>query len=200
MKYFLFDIGNVLANFDFQILLQAYADDSGRPLAPQSDLDEAIYIQVETGELSESAYVEYLNTSKGLDWSVGNLAEVWQRIFTINPVGRGLYEQAIRTGVPVYTLSNIAQYHVDALEKNWSGFLEEATGLFMSYQMGVRKPDPQIYTMVLDQLDVDGEQCFFIDDLLENVEAARAVGIQAHQFIPANYAAVRKAADAFFGG
>jgi HAD superfamily hydrolase (TIGR01509 family) len=69
----------------------------------------------------------------------------------------------------------------------------------MSYKMGVRKPDPRIYEMVLAELGVSGDQCFFIDDLADNIAEARRAGIQAHHFVPENYTAVEKAAHEFFG-
>lgn len=198
MKYFLFDIGNVLANFNFQHLLQAYADHSGRPVGPQTDEDESMYVQVEKGLLSEAEYVAYLNQRKGLNWTVDHLHLVWQDIFSINERGRALFEKAASNGEAVYTLSNIADYHIRALENNWNGFFEPATGLFMSYKIGVRKPDPRIYQFVLNELGTTGDQCFFIDDLQENVEAARHAGIQAHRFVPETYDDVEQAASEFF--
>lgn len=198
MKYFLFDIGNVLTNFDFQMLLQAYADDSGRPLEPHSEQDQKWFDLVEKGLISVADYVEYLNEAKGLSWTTDDLTATWSKIFSINPVGRGLFERAVEEGVAVYTLSNIAPYHVDAIENNWDGFFDDATGLFMSYKMGVRKPDPSIYRMALEYLGADGSQCFFIDDMPENVAAARAEGINAHHFIPENHRAIEESAAAFF--
>lgn len=199
MNYFLFDIGNVLTNFDFPMLLQAYADGAGRPLGPHTDQDQQMYDRVEKGLIDDAEYVEYLNEAKGLSWTTDDLAAVWQNIFTINETGRGLFEKAVNAGVPVYTLSNIAQYHVDAIEKNWAGFFDDASGLFMSYKMGVRKPDPAIYRQALDELGAAGKDCFFIDDLSENVAAAREAGINAHQFIPENHAMIEQAAAEFFG-
>ncbi len=198
MNYFLFDIGNVLTNFDFPKLLQAYADGAGRPLEPHSERDEFMYDRVEKGLISNADYVDYLNEAKGLAWSVDDLSAVWQTIFSVNQSGRGLFEKAVQAAVPVYTLSNIAGYHVDAIEANWPGFFEPASGLFLSYQIGVRKPDPAIYHHALEQLGVDGSHCFFVDDLAENVSAARALGIHAHHFVPENYAKIEDEAAAFF--
>lgn len=199
MKYFLFDIGNVLANFEFQQLLEVYAEHAGRPLGPQTDLDEEMYVKVEKGLLTEEDYVAYLNEAKGLNWTTDNLHEVWQEIFSLNDAGVGLFKKAMASDAAVYTLSNIAHYHIRAIEKNWSGFFDDVTGLFVSYKMGVRKPDPRIYEMVLEELGVPGDQCFFIDDLPENIAEARAAGIQAHHFVPETYAAVEQAAHEFFG-
>ncbi|QBG47420.1 HAD family phosphatase [Verrucomicrobia bacterium S94] len=199
MKTFLFDIGNVLTNFDFQQLLQAYSEHSGRPLEPQSDMDEEMYVKVEKGQLSEEDYVAYLNEAKGLNWTTENLHRIWQEMFWLNEAGNRLFNKAKASEARVYTLSNIADYHIRAIENNWNGFFEGTTGLFMSYRMGVRKPDPRIYEMVLEELGVPGEQCFFIDDLAENVAAAREQGIEAYQFIPENYEEIERKAYEFFG-
>lgn len=195
-KYFLFDIGNVLTDFDFQMLLEAYAN--GGEVEPLTERDLDIYDQVERGVMSDEHYVDYLNTTKGLSWTVDDMTELWCRMFSINKTGRSLFDQATKAGVSVYTLSNISKYHMDAIERNWKGFFDAATGLFLSYQIGSRKPHPDIYRHALTELGAKGDQCFFIDDLAENIEAARAVGINAYHFIPENHEAIHEAANAFF--
>ena len=198
-KYFIFDIGNVLVNFDFQVLLQQIAADSGTPVEQPTERDLEMHHAVEEGVISDQEFVDYLNESKGLSWTVDTLIGVWQKMFTVNQTGYGLFKEAIARGLPVYTLSNIAEHHIEAIERNWPGFFDGATGLFLSYQVGARKPNAEIYQHMLENLGVRGEQCLFLDDLERNTEAARAAGIQALQFIPENYAATREAVDAFFG-
>ena len=198
-KYFIFDIGNVLVDFDFQVLLQQIADDSGTPVEQPTERDLDMHHAVEEGVISDQAFVDYLNEAKGLSWTVDTLIGVWQKMFTVNQTGYGMFREAIARGLPVYTLSNIAEHHIEAIERNWPGFFDGATGLFLSYQVGARKPNAEIYRHMLDDLGVKGEQCLFLDDLAKNVEAARAAGTQAHQFIPENHAAIRKAVEAFFG-
>ena len=198
-KYFIFDIGNVLVDFDFPILLRQIAEDSGLPVEPPTERDLEMHHAVEEGVISDQEFVDYLNEAKGLVWTVDTLIGVWQKMFTVNPTGCGLFRDAIARGLPVYTLSNIAEHHVEAIERNWPGFFDGATGLFLSYEIGTRKPDPQIYRHLLENLGIKGEQCLFLDDRADNVEAACAAGIHAHQFIPENHPAIRKAVDAFFG-
>ena len=197
-KYFIFDIGNVLVDFDFQVLLKQIAADSGTPVEQPTERDLEMHHAVEEGVISDQEFVDFLNQSKGLSWTVDTLIGVWQKMFTVNPTGYGMFREAIARGLPVYTLSNIAEHHIDAIERNWPGFFDGATGLFLSYQVGARKPNAEIYRRMLDDLGVKGEQCLFLDDLERNIEAARAAGIQAHQFIPANHAAIRKAVRGFF--
>ena len=51
-----------------------------------------------------------------------------------------------------------------------------------SAEVGLAKPDPQIYTLALDRLGVAPAEAVFVDDRLENVEGARQVGLYAVQF------------------
>ncbi|MCF7848271.1 MAG: HAD family phosphatase [Kiritimatiellales bacterium] len=198
MKYFLFDIGKVLVNFDLQGLLQAIADGSGQPLMPQSERDLAMHAAVESGRISDEEFVQYLNGAKGLSWTVDDLTGIWSGMFSINETGYRLYNDALQSGVPACMFSNLAQHHVDAIEHNWPGFFTKAASLFFSYQLGLSKPDPAIYQRVLADLGTEADQCFFIDDRPENIEAAQAAGISAHRFIPENHIAIRKAAAEFF--
>jgi putative hydrolase of the HAD superfamily len=48
--------------------------------------------------------------------------------------------------------------------------------------VGVRKPDPAIYAIVLERLALPAEACVFVDDVAVNVEAAQALGFAAVQF------------------
>jgi 2-haloacid dehalogenase len=110
-----------------------------------------------------------------------------------------LFEEAVAAGTPVYLLSNIAAFHINAIERNWPDFFQGVSGMFLSYRIGVRKPHPYIYRYALDALGAEGGQCFFIDDLPDNVETARSFGIDAHLYLPGNHASIREAAASFFG-
>ena len=199
MKYFLFDIGNVLVDFEFAKQLEAIAEATGREVESLTERDREMQDAVERGGITDAEFVAYLNEAKGLSWGVGDLVDIWRGTYTTNKFGRSLFVDAVQAGVPVYLLSNLAQHHTDALEGNWPGFFDHVDGRFFSYEIGSRKPEPEIYRQTLEHLGVDGGQCFFVDDLAENVEAARETGIQAHQFIPENHVAIRQAVMEFFG-
>lgn len=199
MKIFLIDIGNVLADFDDRDLLAAVAESTSHPRQQATAREPELDDLVEKGLISDAEYVSRLNESKGLAWSIDDLTAIWSHVFTLNETGWKLYEEAAQAGVPVYMLSNIAQFHINAIKRNWPGFFDGAKGMFLSYQIGVRKPHPDIYRHVLTELGVEGSQCFFIDDLPDNIEAAHTVGMHAHRYMPENHAAIREAAKVFFG-
>jgi len=57
---------------------------------------------------------------------------------------------------------------------------DEFDVIFNTAEIGVAKPDPAVFRHVLGELGVDATEALFIDDLAENVEGARSVGIRAH--------------------
>ncbi|MFI8327177.1 HAD-IA family hydrolase [Streptomyces sp. NPDC085529] len=63
-------------------------------------------------------------------------------------------------------------YHFDELVEQ----------IVYSHEIGVEKPDPRAFDAACAALDVRPEACLFIDDAAANVEAARAIGMQAHLF------------------
>ena len=54
--------------------------------------------------------------------------------------------------------------------------------MIISAEVGLAKPDPRIYHLAVERLDVRPEEAVFLDDRLENVEAAQAVGLRAIHF------------------
>lgn len=54
--------------------------------------------------------------------------------------------------------------------------------IVLSCKVGFRKPDPKIYKIVLKKLKLPANNCLFVDDKLENVKAARKLGMKGIRF------------------
>ncbi|MYE06633.1 MAG: HAD-IA family hydrolase, partial [Chloroflexi bacterium] len=63
--------------------------------------------------------------------------------------------------------------------------------IVVSGEVGMRKPDPQIFEHAAEEIGVPPEHCFFIDDLEENVLGAQAIGMGGYHFTRNNYRALR---------
>jgi putative hydrolase of the HAD superfamily len=59
--------------------------------------------------------------------------------------------------------------------------LDEFDEIFNTAELGIAKPDPDVFRLVCDRLGVAPADALFVDDLAENVEGARAAGLTAHQ-------------------
>ncbi|WP_114558391.1 HAD family hydrolase [Desertihabitans aurantiacus] len=60
------------------------------------------------------------------------------------------------------------------------GLLDEVDHVLNSSELGVAKPDPRVFATAAERAGHPLESCWFVDDTLGNVEAARAVGLRAH--------------------
>lgn len=67
------------------------------------------------------------------------------------------------------------------IEKEWC-IADAFDHIVVSAEVGIAKPDPRIYQLALDGLGVASDEAVFIDDFEENIEGARAVGMQAIHF------------------
>ena len=95
-------------------------------------------------------------------------------------------------GLVDYLRSKRSLYKTALLSNAWDdlrGVLEDGyqiTDAFevivISAEVGVKKPDPRIYQILLEKLQVNPEEAVFVDDFIENVEAARQLGMYAVHF------------------
>lgn len=73
-------------------------------------------------------------------------------------------------------VTNISRYQFQYLWREYPGFVRWFDSVAASYELGVRKPDPEIWISSFDELGVKAEECLFVDDILTNVEAFRNLG------------------------
>jgi putative hydrolase of the HAD superfamily len=180
---FIFDIGNVLIDFDLPRLLKAISNHSRvntEDIHGSWTLKDTI--DVETGKVDPKDHYQRYADSIGLKWGYDAWKKVWADIYTINDNGMAIFFELKEKGFPVYLLSNLAEYNKEAIEMKFRDFFTLSSGNYFSYELGLHKPDPKIFLSVCSKINTSPEQCFFIDDLPENVEGARAVGMQAVRF------------------
>jgi 2-haloacid dehalogenase len=94
-------------------------------------------------------------------------------------------EDVRRAGVPTFALTNFSAEKWDVAKDRW-GFLDNFDGQVVSGAVGVMKPDPEIYRILLDRHGLEPSLTFYTDDLVRNVEAARQLGIAAELFVNAS--------------
>ena len=87
-------------------------------------------------------------------------------------------------GYRVFVLSNMSKEYIEYLRKMpvYSHF----DGDVISCEVGLTKPEKEIYTLLLERFGLEPSQTMFIDDRKENVEAAAEVGIVPFHFCTAN--------------
>ena len=178
----IFDMGGVLVHMDWDKVCGPLAERSSR---------KADYVrrQVVNGPIVQSSmkgligprqFYEALCGDLGIDISYADFIYIWTRLTSANEGIVPLVER-LKEEHQLILASNTDEIHFAYAVKHFP-VLGNFGVHFLSYEMGLVKPDPAFFHQMLEKLDTTPYECVFIDDLPENVESARSIGITALRF------------------
>ena len=182
IKAVFFDLGGVILRTEYQAPRQHLAERLGMEY---EDLSKLVF----GGETADQASVGRISEEE--HWS-----SVIQRLHLPESETQAIREEffagdIIDTGLLDFMRGLRKQFKVGLISNAWSGLrayilnrkLEDAfDAMIISAEVGVAKPDARIYQIALEKLGVVASESVFLDDFMENVEGARAVGMQAIYF------------------
>jgi len=155
-----------------------------------------IVSRFEIGMLDEASFLSELATNFSLETNEHHqfFRDSWNDIFWLNQdVVRMLPFLAQR--FQLVLLSNTNSMHIDYARRQFPEVFKPIQLQVFSHEMGMRKPDTQIFIHTVERADVMADECLYFDDVAKNVEAASAVGIKSFQYI--SYGAVREVLEMF---
>ncbi len=138
------------------------------------------WIRLEVGEIDGPAFCEQFIAEFALEIEPERVLsefEAWNL---------GLFPGAVETLAALRkrhrlaVLSNTNEIHARRLTGDMA-IHDHVDTVFFSHLVGMRKPDERIYRHVADELGVDVTDLVFFDDNADNIEAANAIGMRAHQ-------------------
>jgi glucose-1-phosphatase len=179
----LFDLGRVVLDIDFSKALACWAGHAGcvpSDIATRWAIDES-YHHHERGTISDEAFFEGLRRSLGIAITDEQFLDGWNAIFAGEMDGIApLLDRAARH-FPLYVYSNTNRAHVAHFTRVHAHTLKPFRELFYSSSIGMRKPEIAAFDHVVKAMGVPASRVVFFDDLAENVESARSLGIKAVQ-------------------
>ncbi|MGL4485903.1 MAG: glucose-1-phosphatase [Yersinia sp. (in: enterobacteria)] len=179
---YIFDLGNVIVDIDFKRVLGVWSKLSGVPLATLSKrftMGEA-FQQHERGEISDEDFARQLSDEMGLSLSFEQFTEGWQAVFvTLRPEVVAIMHKLREEEHRVVVLSNTNRLHCHYWLQNYPEVTAAANHLYLSQDLGMRKPEARIYQHVLNAENMSAGQAVFFDDVEANIIAARIEGITA---------------------
>ncbi len=181
----LFDLGNVLIDFDFTISAKRIGNFCNKGPKEIFDLffDSEITFLFEAGKISPVDFFARVKEMLGLNLSYEAFVPIWNEIFFLSAKNRSVYSliNKLSQNYKTAMVSNIDILHYEYLKKNFPVF-NVFHNIFLSYELGLVKPDPAIYQQALQSLGVEPTAVFYTDDRPELVESARGLGIKAFVF------------------
>lgn len=190
-KNIIFDLGGVVLNIDYLLAVKAFK------ILGLGDFDtffsqaqqKQLFDLYEKGEITSDNFRKELKTychlaNTGLDDTA--IDNAWNSMLLDLPQERLNLLKRFKQSHRTFLLSNTNEIHIDAfnvyLQKNFnipdlSGHFEK---LYLSYKVGMRKPDTEIFELVLSENNLDPKETLFIDDSIQHIESAKKIGIQTY--------------------
>lgn len=176
----IFDLGNVIVDIDFNRVLGAWSDFSRVPLATLKQnftMGEAFH-QHERGEISDEAFAEAMCHEMDLPLSYEQFSHGWQAVFVaIRPDVIDIMHKLREQGHRVVVLSNTNRLHTTFWPDEYPEIRAAADKIYLSQEMGMRKPEARIYQAVLQAEAFSAADAVFFDDNADNIEGANQLGI-----------------------
>jgi len=138
-------------------------------------LDRNVYQDFARGLVDAPVFCERVGRILGTAWDLETFRDVWCDMMDPIPGAEEAFLVALEH-VPVHVLSNTDPVHVAYILERFP-WIGRASGLFLSCEEGLLKPEPEFFARALGRSGHDPAAVAFIDDRGENVEAARRAGM-----------------------
>lgn len=175
----IFDFGDIFINLDKQATI-----DGLQRLGLTSwneDLDQ-LNISFEKGQISKENFL--LGIQKHIpNATIDEILATWNAVLLDFPLHRLEFLQLLSQKYRLFLLSNTDAIHINHFEQRegvsfYSDFYQCFEKVYFSYEMGMRKPDAEIYHALIRQHELSPKRTLFIDDKKENTDAAKALGLE----------------------
>lgn len=181
----IFDLGNVIIDIHPERTLHYYQQ-QGIPNVEsiyQRMAAEGWFVRVETGEATVPELMDAFRAAAGVPVADEVLLAGWDALLGDLPAHRiQLLEQLVKH-YPLFALSNTNQRHIEVIDAMMATrYGKSAIHLwfrkaYYSFETGYRKPQPVAYRMILEEQGLTAATTLMVDDLTENIEAARQLGM-----------------------
>jgi len=186
IKAIVFDLGNVIIDLDYDRTANRLAELSGIKVSELNELlvsSEVLKI-FEVGGVSESEFRKEVCSLLNIQLVAEVFDEIWNSLLGDISVIRLDRLVELKKSYSTFVLSNTNSIHLKSFDKN----LQDTHGIegiqtlvdkaYYSHEVGMRKPNADIYQFVLEEQNLTPEEVLFIDDRQDNIEAADTLGIR----------------------
>lgn len=181
LKVILFDLGRVLMHIDFDAFPNGLGLTTREQRLPYDAPLKPIVRLFEEGKMGTDEFLDAVYAIFDCRFPREQILESFNDIIVEDNQEILPLVDKMRTQYRIAVLSNTCDCHWKKVEQI-SSIIKLFPDHFTSFELGVMKPDPAIYHAVCTSLNVLPEHILFIDDLKENVEGAKKIGMRGIVF------------------
>ncbi len=194
IKNIIFDLGGVILNIDYHLTINAFKELGIKNFASLFTQAQQIGVfdSMDKGLITPQEFRNAIRDISGMPLTHGQIDGAWNAMLLDFPVSRLELLGRVKNHYRTFLLSNTNAIHIEDYNKilfntfgvqNLSVFFERE---YYSHLIHMRKPDAEVFELILNENKLKPEETLFIDDSIQHVEGAKQLGIKAyHLDIPA---------------
>lgn len=187
----IFDLGGVILNINPQLTVDAFRKLGWTNFYEENNqsLNKELFYKLESGNSSPEAFRANVRKMITNHISDEEIDAAWTAMILDIPADRINYLEGLKKDYQLFLLSNTNEIHRLKFHRDFEAdfgysFYDLFERNFYSHEMGMRKPNLQIYLQTLKEADLVPEETLFIDDVKENTDAAETTGMQVLHIQP----------------
>ena len=175
----IFDFGDIFINLDKEGTINGLKK---LGLSGWNEELNQLNLQFEKGQISEENFLQGIQ-GQVPKASIEEILVAWNAVLLDFPMHRLEFLQKLTKKYRLFLLSNTDAIHIETFERVhgisfYKDFYKCFEKVYFSFEMGMRKPDIEIFNYVLKNHDLAAKRTLFVDDKKENTDAALSLGIQ----------------------
>jgi glucose-1-phosphatase len=182
----IFDLGAVILDIDYNLTRTAFEKLGVRNFDEMYSQKSAdmLFRNLETGKIPEENFYIELNKCTGLRLSPDEIKQAWCAMLLNFREESLMFLDELKARYKLFLLSNTNHIHIPEFNKIYDQkkrdkpFIDFFQKAYFSCEMGLRKPDAECYEWVLQEQNLVPGKTIFVDDSIQNVEAAKLAGMQ----------------------
>lgn len=188
-KAIIFDLGAVILNINYQNTIDEFTKLGVNNAATfySKKVQTNLFNQIETGMISSNEFLKELQ-KETKNANINQVEKAWNAMLLDLPEERIQLIEKLKNNYSIYLLSNTNAIHIDAIKKQlgkrkWLAFCKLFDKMYLSHELGLRKPDVKIFEYILNEQKLKAEEVFFIDDSPQHIASAKKIGIHCHHLL-----------------
>lgn len=190
LKNIIFDFGGVIIPIDYTKTIEAFEKLNAKNVidyfSQKSQVE--LFDLLDKGKISNSDFRKHFNSLFNLNLSVEDFDASWNAMLLDIPESHITFLKQLKERYNLILLSNTTRIHIDAINQylktahnisDWKNYFNK---VYYSFEIGMRKPDEEIFRKVIDENELILSETLYIEDNEKNLESAQHIALPSYAF------------------
>lgn len=182
----IFDFGGVIINLDYSKPVNEFKKlgilDSKKLYSKKEQTK--LFDSLECGQISDENFLNEIRKKSNTN-DLELIKKAWNSILLNIPKERVHLLKKLSSKYKIFLLSNTNSIHLKEIissygEKKWKNFISIFNDVYFSNQIGMRKPNEDIFFYIIKKNKLDVSKTLFIDDSPQHIKTAKKIGFETY--------------------